>query len=272
MTLATRPREFVPITKPTRDNPGDAIGGTYTSLPETLAERQAKAEGYLDRFSQYTDYRHGEQNPYRKWLRTSPQLRPTFMYEFFNYWYPVSRHQPQILLQIASAYPAWSDRKLILKNYIEEDGMVKEGDDPHYVLLEQFIEKLGGRLDVDPDAEALVTRFQQSIVGMTAAEATGYVAAIEHPALDISDYFCQITRLAGRPELLDDDLYLSIHVQVEPNHIIWSHGNVLEWMQNSERQHLEGYSSIDVISAYQRAMSFWNEFWSLAFAKLGFRE
>jgi len=253
--------------------PDQGIASTkasYTTLPDSLRERQAKAEAYLDRFSEFTEYRHRRHNPYLNWLKSGPRLEPDFMYRFFNYWYPVSRQQPQILLRIAAAYPEWSDRKLIANNYIEEDGMKKAGDHPHYLLLEQFIVKLGGRLDVDPEAEQLVSRFHHGLSGMTAAEATGCVAAIEHPALDISDYFCHITRLAGRAELLQSDPYLSIHVEVEPNHIIWSHGNALDWMENVGKQAREGYSRDEVVAAYQKAMSFWNEFWALAFSKLGF--
>lgn len=248
------------------------LTSSYTALPERLIDRQRKAESYLDRFSEFTEYRHRARNPYLAWLQRNPPLRPDVMYRFFNYWYPVSRHQPQILLRIAAAYPGWSDRRLIINNYIEEDGMAKPGDDPHYLLLEQFIVKLGGRLDVDQEAEALVAQFHRSIVGMTPAEATGYVAAIEHPALDISDYFCQITRLAGHRELVEQDPYLSIHVDVEPNHIIWSHGNALDWMEDTEKQQREGYRRDDVVRAYQHAMAFWNEFWKLAFAKLGYAE
>ena len=243
---------------------------SFTSLPTTLPERQAKAEAYLDRFGQFTEYKHRRHNPYLAWLRTNPQLRPDFMYRFFNYWYPVSRHQPQILLGIAAAYSEWTDRRLIINNYIEEDGMVRSGDDPHYVLLERFIEKLGGQLDVDREAEELVSKFHRSLVAVTPAQATGYVAAIEHPALDISDYFCQITRLAGQPDLVQTDPYLYIHVDVEPNHIIWSHGNALDWIEDADKQRREAYSREDVIGAFQSAMAFWNEFWRLAFTKLGF--
>src|SRR4051812_30678428 len=125
-----------------------------TDVPATLAEQQAKAEGFLDRFSQFTTYRHRGANPYLSWLNSSPSLQSDAMYRFFNFWYPVSRHQPQILLRIAAAYPDWKDRRLIIKNYIEEDGMLRDGDDPHYDLLEALIKKLGGKLDVDPEAEA----------------------------------------------------------------------------------------------------------------------
>lgn len=241
-----------------------------TLIPETLEAQQVKAEGYLDWFSKLTVYKHRRYNPYLTWLHSKPQLEPDAMYRFFNYWYPVSRHQPQILLRIAAAYPEWKDRRLIMSNYIEEDGMARPGDNPHYDLLEQLIMKLGGKLDVDPQAEELVSAFHRSLGEMTDAQATGYVAAIEHPALDISDYFQQITRLRGRKDLLTTDLYLSIHVDVEPKHIIWSHGNALDWMEDKEKQQRQGYTEREVVKAFQNAMSFWDEFWKLAFHKLGY--
>ena len=242
-----------------------------TSLPATLREQQAKAESYLDRFAQFTNYKHRGQNPYLRWLNAEPTLGRTSMYRFFNYWYPVSRHQPQILLRIAAAYPEWSDRSLIMKNYLEEDGMREGGHDPHYVLLERLIVELGGKLDVDPEAEALVAAFHRSLTAMTPAQATGYVAAIEHPALDISDYFQQITRLSGRSDLAKADPYLYLHVDVEPKHIIWSHGNALDWMEDADKQDREGFTRQDVVGAYSSAMAFWDEFWQLAFQKLGYQ-
>ncbi len=242
-----------------------------TAVPATLGAQIAKAEGFLDHFGQYTAYNHRDRNPYLKWLRTKPKLPSDVMYRFFNYWQPVSRHQPQILLSVAGAYPKWADRKLIMMNYLEEDGMVNSGDEPHYDLLEKLLVKLGGKLEVDPQAEALVASFHRSIVGMTAAQATGYVAAIEHPALDISDYFTTLARIADREELLKSDPYLSIHVDVEPRHIIWSHGNALDWMQDKERQSREGYDTDEVTDAFKHAMNFWDGFWALAFEKLGYQ-
>ena len=59
--------------------------------------------------------------------KSKPLLEPDAMYRFFNYWYPVSRHQPQILLRIAAAYPDWTDRGLIMQNYWEEDGQGQNG-------------------------------------------------------------------------------------------------------------------------------------------------
>lgn len=243
----------------------------FTSVPKTLLGQQKKAEGFLDLFSQFTTYKHRKHNPYLKWLLSGPKLEPDAMYLFFNFWYPVSRHQPQILLRIAAVFPNWHDRRLIMNNYLEEDGMMKVGDDPHYDLLEQLIIKLGGKLDVDPQAEELVNQFHLSLGNMTIAQAIGYIAAIEHPALDISDYFQQLTRLAGREDLLKTDPYLSIHVDVEPKHIIWSHGNALIWMEDEHKQLTEGYSRGEVVEAFQNAMSFWDNFWRLAFQKLGYK-
>jgi len=240
-----------------------------TSLPETLKERQAKAESYLDMFSRFTEYKHRALNPYLNWLKTSPKLDRDVVYRFFNFWYPVSRHQPQILWRIAAAYPDWHDRHLILLNAIEEDGHAAPGDDPHYDLLEKLIVKLGGTLNVDPEAEALVNTFHESLDKMTPAQATGYVAAIEHPALDISDYFISITTLCGYPELLHSDKYMEIHVDVEPNHLIWSHGNALDWMEDEAKMQRLGYRKEDIINAFTKAMSFWDNFWALAFSKLG---
>jgi hypothetical protein len=243
-----------------------------TSIPATLEKQQAKAESYLDRFSHFTDYQHRGQNPYLNWLKTDPQLTAADMNKFFNIWHPVSRHQPQILLQIAAVFPDWRDRYFIMKNYLEEDGMVKQGDDPHYVLLERLIIELGGKPEPDQEAEELVRKFHESLLEMTAAEATGILAAIEHPALDISDYFQQLTRLCGRSELTRTDPYLYIHVAVEPKHIIWSHGNALDWMEDEEKQRKEAYTKADIVNAYKRSMEFWNEFWQIAFRQLGYRQ
>lgn len=243
-----------------------------TSLPATLPERQAKAESYLDRFAPLTmGYQHRQRNPYLRWLKTGPRLEASAMYRFFNYWYPVSRHQPQLLLLIAATFPEWDDRSLIMKNYIEEDGMAELGHHPHYELLEHLIVELGGKLEVDRDAEAQVSEFHRSLIGMTPAQAVAVVAAIEHPALDISDYFQMITRLSGRADLLSVDPYLYIHKDVEPNHIIWTHGNAIDWMEDKEKQRRLGYTKAELVDAFQNAMTFWSEFWQLAFERLGYR-
>lgn len=253
------------------NQPSQFSKSTNTLLPETLEARQRKAESYLDLFSKYTNYQHRKLNPYLRWLKSSPSLKSDSVYHFMNFWFPVSRHQPQILWKIMAAYPDWEDRHLIFQNAWEEDGHIKPGDNPHYDLLEKLIVKLGGVLDVDPEAENLVARFHRSLDSMTPAQATGYVAAIEHPALDISDYFTTITTLCGHPQLLVDDDYLKIHILVEPNHLIWSHGNALDWMQDKEKMARLSYNATDIITAFSHAMSFWDDFWSAAFYKLGYR-
>ena len=105
---------------------------------------------------------------------------------------------------------------------------------------------------------------------MTPAQATGYVAAIEHPALDISDYFITITTLCGFSELLVTDDYLKIHIDVEPNHIIWSHGNALSWMDDQEKMYQMKYTKEEITDGFTHAMSFWDNFWKAAFSKLGY--
>lgn len=233
-----------------------------TNQTVSLDERKKRAESLLDTFSKFTEYKHSSHNPYRRWLESNPDLTPEKIVKFLCFWYPVSKYQPQILLSVAASYPDWKDRKLIMMNYIEEDGMGKEGDEPHYDLLEKLIKKLGGKLEVDKEAEKLLEEFHKMLFNMTPAQATGFVAAIEHPALDISYYFNKIIELGGFGELLKTDIYLTIHVDVEPDHIIWSHGNALHHMQNGSKK--------DIVDSFQRGMSFWQEFWRLAFNKLNY--
>lgn len=233
-----------------------------------LQEKRKRAEHLLDTFSNFTEYKHGIHNPYWKWLNTNPNLSVKQVVAFLCFWYPISRHQPQILLHCASAYNVWADRKLMMQNYLEEDGMVREGDDPHYMLLQMLINKLDDNFIVDETfcgddfAEEMISEFQKTLEIMTAAEATGYVAAIEHPALDISFYFNKIIELCGRSDLLTTDLYLTIHVDVEPDHIIWAHGNALYYIENGDEE--------KVLAAYQKGMKIWTKFWQRAFTHLGY--
>ena len=246
----------------------------------SLQERQRKAEGLLDTFSKFTEYKHGAKNPYRTWLNTNPILTIEQVVKFICFWYPVSRQQPQILLRCTAAYEKWNDRKLMMQNYLEEDGMLKAGQDPHYYLLQQLIKKLDSKFEIDrkveidgkieiddkyigdEQANEIVNKFHNTLDKMSPAEATGFVAAIEHPALDISAYFNKIVELCGRAELLKSDLYLSIHIDVEPDHIIWAHGNAERYMKNGKAD--------EVINAFKTAMSFWTEFWAIAFTKLAY--
>lgn len=242
-----------------------------TMLPPSPEAQREKAEAYLDYFSRYTTYRHRQQNEYLRWLNAKPQITVSQTIDFFNFWYPVSRHQPQILLRIAAAFPDWSDRKLLMANYLEEDGQIGDGHDPHYVLLKHLINNLGGTLRPDPVAQALVTDFQHSQSIATPGHAVGSLAAIEHPALDISDYFRLLTKNAGRTELLTRDPYLAIHVHAEPHHIIWSHGRALEWLGDTHRQARHGFTGGDIINTFERTMRFWTIFWAHAFKRLGYR-
>ena len=228
----------------------------------SLKERQDRAIALLDHFSEFTEYEHGTRNPYLRWLSSNPPLTPEAVVDFLNFWYPVSRQQPQILLHVAASYPNWNDRKKIMLNYLEEDGMLQPGHQPHYVHLEKLIKKIGGRLAIDPEADALVSKFHGALAAMTPAEATGYVAAIEHPALDISGYFRSIIGLCGFANLLESDFYLRIHVDVEPDHILLSHGNALSHMANDSKG--------EILRAFQSAMTFWQQFWKLAFVRLGY--
>lgn len=235
---------------------------------EPLEERQRQAEVLLDEFSQFTEYKHSAFNPYRNWLNTNPTLTTEQVVNFLCFWYPVSRHQPQILLRCTAAYDEWTDRKLMMQNYLEEDGMVKQGHEPHYDLLQRLINKLDKNFQIDTkyrgdkQADEIVTKFHDTLNKMNSAEATGYVAAIEHPALDISAYFNKIVELCGKKDLLTSDLYLKIHVDVEPDHIIWAHGNAKKYFADGHRE--------EVLNAFKTAMTFWTQFWATAFTKLNY--
>lgn len=232
---------------------------TRRSALTTLKEKQEKAVTLLDAFSEFTEYKHGARNPYLSWLGSLSTLDPESVVRFLCFWYPVSRHQPQILLHCAAAHPDRADRESIMRNYWEEDGLVNPGDDPHYDLLEKLIRKLGGRIAPDAEAEALIGRFHDTLNRMTPAQASGVIAAVEHPALDISGYLHQMIGLCGASDLLRSDPYLTIHVRVEPDHIIWSHGTALRYLERGKEE---------VVHAFQRVMSFWEEYWSLAFSRL----
>lgn len=250
---------------------------------ESLELKQRKAEALLDRFSIYADgYQHGANNQYLKWLESNPILTIKQVVDFILFWYPISRQQPQILALCMAALPKWNDRKKVWLNLGEEDGLAKEGQEPHYYLLQQLIKKLNknfvtdqivvknnGEFEIednypgDSEANALMTEFHDTLYKkMTPAEVSGLLAAIEHPALDISAYFNKVIELCGRPDLLKSDLYLSIHVEVEPDHIIWAHGTAEQYMKEDQTD--------EVVNAFKSAMSFWNNFWAVAFTKLGY--
>lgn len=223
------------------------------------------AHALLDTFGGFTGYCHGSANPHLSWLRAVPRLEPRQVVDFLNFWYPVSRHQPQILLLCASAFPHQADRRPIIEdNYREEDGLLAAGHSPHYDLLEQLIGKMGGRLQYNPVSEAMITELHCGFLkGLSPAQASGALAGIEHPALDISEYLRLSVARCGFAPLLDSDPYLKIHVQVEPLHILGTHRTALRFMERSQAERQE------VLAAFGEVMSFWDRFWARAFAALG---
>lgn len=228
----------------------------------SLANARQEAELLLNRFAQFTEYQHGRNNPHLSWLAAQKSLAVQDVIRFLCIWYSVSKHQPQLLLLCAASYPDAADRALIMLNYREEDGQVNEGDSPHYDLLESLIGKLGGVLAIDPVSEQITDTFHRSVGYMTPAEASGFLAAIEHPALDISAYLHALLRLCGFKHLLQTDPYLTIHVNVEPHHILWSHGTALRYMQRGTTERTE------VLTAFRKVMTYWEQYWPYAFSVL----
>ena len=221
-----------------------------------------RAHELLDTFAAHTRYRHGDANPHLARLRAATSLERERVIAFLCTWWSFSRRTPQILLNAAAAYPEWSDRGLIMQNYLEEDGRMNPGDEPHYDLLERLIHKLGGTLTINPAAEKLIGRLMRLLGGMTAARATGVVSGFEHPALDITNILLLVVEKAGFAELLETDIYLTIHVAVEPSHIVWAHGCSLRYMKMGSAEYAE------VLSGFQDTMDFWSCFWDLAMADL----
>lgn len=246
-----------------------------------LESRQKEANALLDFFGQFTAYKHGKNNPYLEWLdsrlekfyRTDSRsaISGADVVKFMNFWYPISRHQPQILLRCAAAMSDREEqRKIVMGNYEEEMGFNHEGNDAHYTLLEQLMLKVGGkedgRLNVPEESERMVTAYHNMIDqhATNPSRAMGMLAAIEHPALDISGYFHKLIELAGKSFLLQEDPYLVIHVDVEPNHILLSHGTAQDYMGRSEKQRQE------VLEGFKTTMQFWEEFWPQAFKTVGY--
>lgn len=87
------------------------------------------------------------------------------------------------------------------------------------------------------------------------------IVAIEHPALDISAYFNKIVAMCGRSDRLETDLYLRIHIDVEPDHIIASHSKAEEYIKRG--------GADEVVDIFRDATEFWCDFWVKAFEELG---
>lgn len=241
---------------------GTMVGHPADGPNGLLAERQEKAMALLDAFSKFTSFKHGLDNRYVQWLNSLQQLDVAAVHRFLCAWYPVSRHQPQILYLCMAAYPDWADRMSLFENVGEEDGVMRPGLDPHYLLLEQLVQKVAGPLVQDREAQAVTSRFHNSLGLMSPAEATGLLAGIEHCAITISWYLRKMIELCGRADLLDTDLYLTIHVKVEPEHIIWAHGKALQFLERGEHE--------QVLAAFRRVMAFWDEYWPVAFSRLNY--
>lgn len=234
-----------------------------SSEPES-ANVPKRAEQLLDDFATYPPhYARGSANPHLMWLRGVDRLAVRLVVQFFSAWRPLSVHQPQILALLLSAFPDPEDRKKIGEfNLREEDGW-QDGHDPHFRLLDQLISKLGGIPASLAHSEAIMEKFHRGLWRYTTpARAAGLLAGIEHPALDISAYFHEVVMRSGHADLLDTDLYLRIHVRVEPQHIVDTHEMALRYMRQGPQERAE------VLEAFEEVMRFWQDFWFSAFADL----
>jgi Iron-containing redox enzyme len=242
----------------------------YTSFTSTLEGSaptrnvEERAAELQEEFLQYyPEWRHGQANEHYQSLRRMDSLAVNRAIAFFNAWRPLSRHQPQILLLLASAFPEQADQKvIILGNYMEEAGMWK-GHDPHPKLLDDLILKLGGTPAVVDRSERIMNEFHNGLWRLTSpARAAGLLAGVESPALEISAFFREVVSLSGFPHLIDKDDYLKIHVRVEPEHIVDTHEMALRYMAQGVRERDE------VLDGFREVMKFWSAFWAAAFDDL----
>jgi hypothetical protein len=211
----------------------------------------------------YPGWRHGAQNEHWQWLFGIPCLEVRHVIAFFNAWRPLSKHQPQVLLLLASAFPDQEDQRRIIENNFREEAGMQAGHDPHHKLLDDLIRKLGGQPTVVHRSESIMSAFHNGLYQPTSpARSAGLLAGIENPALDISSFFREVVRRSGFEELLVTDLYLDIHTKVEPIHIVDTHEIAQDHMAQGTQQREE------VITAFREVMTFWSEFWSAAFDDL----
>lgn len=233
-----------------------------TSFPErSVVARAQELQDLFEKFPPF--YRHGLANRHLTWLLRTDELPRAAVVRFFNAWRPLSRHQPQILSLLAAAFGNPLEQKTIVMNNLLEEGGFIEGCDPHWVLLDNLIMKLGGVPKIVKRSEEAMRRFHRSIWRpMKARTAAGYIAGIENPALDISAYFCEVVRRCGFEHLLADDPYLRIHTIVEVQHVVDSHESALRHMEKGAR------ARADVLAAFEEVMEFWTTFWDVAFGEL----
>jgi hypothetical protein len=227
-------------------------------------EIERRADELLNQFASLPPhYASGRANPHLRWLKGIDRLSPEAVVHFFNAWRPLSVHQPQILALLLSAFDDPQVRRKIGEDNLREEDGWQDGHDPHFRLLDNLIEKLGGVPRSIARSETIMNAFHDGLWRPTTpARAAGLLAGIEHPALDISAYFHEVVRRSGFESLLQTDLYLTIHVRVEPVHIVDTHELAARYMNEGPAQRAE------VVSAFEEVMRFWQDFWASAFEDL----
>lgn len=225
---------------------------------------ERRAEELLNQFASLPPhYERGPKNSHLRWLKGIDRLSPKAVVHFFSAWRPLSVHQPQILALLLSAFADPSIRRNIGEHNLREEDGWQDGHDPHFALLDNLIEKLGGVPRSIARSEMIMNAFHDGLWRPTTpARAAGLLAGIEHPALDISAYFHEVVRRSGFESLLETDLYLTIHVRVEPMHIVDTHELAVRYMNEGPTQRAE------VVSAFEEVMRFWQDFWASAFEDL----
>lgn len=242
----------------------------FTSIPKTLKGKKKKAEGYMKLLEQLVSFRCDDRNVHLSWLEDHKEIDLKFFFKFVNYWYWLSRYQPQTLWRIMSVFPDKEEQAEVLPNAIEESGLRKKGHQPHWWHLIKLIEKLGGKIKPDTESEQMLKEFLHLLDTATPAQAIGYISSIEFPGTTISSYFTTLITRVGKPEMIKSDFYIKVHTLVEYEHIIKSAGSMLLWMHDKERQKKYNYKPEEIVEAFQRGMEFWEGFWDKGFKKLGY--
>ncbi|MBK6589370.1 MAG: hypothetical protein IPG22_13850 [Acidobacteria bacterium] len=243
----------------------------FTLIPRTLHAQRQKAEGYIQQFSDRAPFIADDNNPYLRWLGEKEKIDREFFFEFVNWWFWLSRFQPQTLWRLMSIFPDQEDQAEIFPNAIEESGLRKKLHQPHWWHLERLVESLGGSLKPDRESEAMLQEFMRLLDSASEAQAIGYLGAIEYPGLVISKFFTTLMTKLGRSDLVKDDFYCRVHSRVEFSHVVKSVGSMLVWINDKERQRNKGYEPMDVVYAFENGMRWWEAFWSQGFRKLGYR-
>lgn len=216
------------------------------------------------------DFRCDGENPHLIWLQRHNEIDLPFFFKFVDWWYWLSRYQPQTLWRIMSVFPDKEDQREIFPNAIEESGLRRKDHQPHWWHLIRLVEKLGGTIQPHPESEIMLREFLHLLDTATPAEAIGYISSIEFPGTTISAYFTTLMTKLGKSKLIKSDFYIRVHTLVEYEHIIKSAGSMLLWMNDRQRQERYGYDPKEIVDAFQRGMKFWEIFWDKGFKKLGY--